>query len=296
MIENVVFFNSWHFGDLHSNKEYVRQFIKEFEKLGINVSYVSTASPRAINLPIECASIYEYIENGLPSNPPTWYDPDTKTMYINTWVGYYIAMQSHNFSSQKEMWQDISTKIFVASNGQINIKIKDDPSFYVSDIDESLIVIPEIPEGRNVLVCNDIPISKQSFNGDWAATVNTLASEFKNTNFICTNIINSELENVYFTNILTNRASIGCDLPEIGYLAGHCDFIVTNSSGPGTFAMTKKVFFSGDKTVVAFVQGEGNAYWSGINNLNGDFRWHPVWDDPTVTDILRQIMMEKKYD
>lgn len=295
-IEKVVFFNSWHFGDLHSNKEYVRQFAEEFMSRGISVVYATMAAPRAANLPIECVPIYDFAHKSLPGNPPTWFDDGEKTMYINTWIGYYIAMQTHNFAAQRAMWEDISLKVFVASDAEIRVVIKDDPAFYVSQIDKDLIVAPEIPEGRNILICNDIPISGQSHNGDWALMITSLADEFSDINFLCTNAINTSLSNIYFTNTLTNRSQIGCDLPEIGYIAGLCDMIVTNSSGPGTFAMTKEVFFSEDKTVVAFVQNEGNTFWNGIDGIKADCSWYPVWDDAQVASILMKEIRDKFYD
>ena len=123
-----------------------------------------------------------------------------------------------------------------------------------------------------------------------------LAEEFTNVNFLCTNVINSNLPNVLFTNNLTNRSEIGCDLPEIGYIAGYCDMIITNSSGPGTFAMTRKVFFDISKDVIAFVQGPGNTFWDGVPGTLADLSWHNVYDDVSVASIVKAKMLEKQYD
>lgn len=287
MIKRVVFFNTWHSGDLHSNKEYVRQFVQEFNNKGIEVCYATAAVPRAINLPIDCRSIWDFPEVGPKPGAATFFDYNNQIMYINTWVGYYMTMPDHNFCSQKEMWKDIALKVLIASDGEINIPISDDILFYVSQIDRDLLSPVTIPDGKKVLFCNDIAISKQSHTGKMESTINSLAYDFPEIKFICTNKINSEFENVLFTDDLTNRWEIGCDLPEIGFISEHCDVIITNSSGPGTFSMTKNNFLDKNKKIIAFVIGEGNTFWNGVEGIQADCTWHAIFDDLQIYNIVR---------
>jgi len=293
MINKVVFFNTWHFGDLHSNKEYVRQFLNEFNKHEIEVCYATAVAGRAVNLPVATQSVYDYPH--LTGNPASYFDTMSNTLYINTWIGYYIVMNSHNFTAQKEMWKDIAEKVLAASDGQIIISIDDDPMKYVSQIDNDLLSPVVIPEGKNIIFCNDIPISGQSHNGDWASAINRLANDYPEINFICTKIFENNYNNIYFTNNLTNREQIICDLPEIGYISESCDFIVTNSSGPGTFTMTKNNFINPNKTIVAFVIGEGNTFWNGIDGVLADTSWYNVYDDESVYQILRDKINAKIF-
>jgi hypothetical protein len=294
MINKVVFFNTWHFGDLHSNKEYVRQFMEEFQKHGIEVCYATAVAGRAVNLPVTIQSVYDY--PNLTSNPVTYFDPSSGIMYINTWIGHYLIMNSHNFYSQKEMWKEISTRVIGGSDGLINVQIREDAMSYVSQIDVNLIENIVIPDGSKVLFCNDIPISGQSHNGDWSCAVNRLASDFPTVTFICTNTFHTELSNVIFTNSLTNREQIICDLPEIGYISEACDIIITNSSGPGTFSMTKNNFINPNKTIIAFVIGEGNTFWNGIEGVRADASWHNVFDDESVYNIVKDKINAKIFN
>jgi hypothetical protein len=294
MIKNVVFFNTWHFGDLHSNKEYVRQFIDEFNKNDISLCYATIVPGRAVNLPINTESIYNYPH--LIANPATYFDQSTNTMYINTWIGHYITMTSHNFSAQKEMWEDISLKVLVSSDGLINVQISENPLDYVSQIDVELLSEVKIPQGFNVLICNDIPISGQSHNGKWESAIQRLANDFENVNFICTNVFETNMPNVFFTNNLTNREKIICDLPEIGKISEHCNVIITNSSGPGTFSMTKNNFLDKNKTIIAFVIGEGNTFWNGIDGIEADTSWYNLYDDDSVFNIIKDKVNAKIFN
>lgn len=294
MIDNVVFFNTWHFGDLHSNKEYVRQFMDEFLRHGIGMKYATAVAGRAVNLPIETCSVYDYPQ--LVTNPVTFFDANSRVMYINTWVGHYLQMQSHNFYSQKQMWEDISERVLIASDAKIVVAIDNDAMRYVSRIDRELISPVSIPEGRNIMFCNDIPISGQSNTGSMATAINRLASEFTQFNFICTNLFNSESSNIFFTNNLTKRSELICDLPEVGYISESCEIIVTNSSGPGTFAMTRNNFLDDRKSLVAFVIGEGNTFWNGVNGVRAQVSWHPVFDDESIYHIVRGVINEKIFN
>jgi len=294
MIDKVVFFNTWHFGDLHSNKEYVRQFVEEFQKHNIEICYATAVSTRAVNLPIAAHSIYDYPY--LLGNPVSYFDASSRTMYINTWIGHYLVMNSHNFSTQKDMWKDISYRVLMGSDGLINIQIRDDVISYVSQIDVDLLEKIKIPEGTKILLCNDIPISGQSHNGNWKTAINKLADEFKDIKFICTNTFNTSLNNVIFTNDLTNRELIICDLPEIGYLSESCNFIITNSSGPGTFSMTRNNFNDPKKTIIAFVIGEGNTFWNGVENISADVSWYNVFDDESVYNIIKDKINAKIFN
>lgn len=291
MINRVIFFNTWHFGDLHSNKEYVRHFLNEFNRHGIETIYATAVAGRAVNLPVAVHNVYDYPH--LVGNPVSYFDQSSQTMYINTWIGHYLAMQSHNFSSQKAMWEDISQRVVGASDGQIVISLYDHPMDYVSQIDEELIGQVTVPEGKKIIFCNDAPISGQSFNGDWAEAINRLASQFPDITFICTRQIDMHHENIMCTNQLTNRDQIICDLPEIGYISERCDIIITNSSGPGTFVMTRNNFQDSNKSIIAFVIGEGNTFWNGIDGVKADTSWYPFFDDDNVYIIVREKIVEK---
>ena len=294
MIEQVVFFNNWHFGDVHSNKEYVRQFLDEFVRRGIGCVYATVVPGRAINLPVECKNIYEYPH--LTANPVSYFDEYSRTMYINTWIGHYLVMNSHNFASQVAMWQDISGRVAAASNGEIVIGLKSDTMQYVSEIDESLLFPVIIPEGIKILFCNDAPISGQSHNGDWAEAINKLASEYPDIKFVCTREIPVHHDNIIFTNDLTNRKEIVCDLPEIGHISEFCKIIITNSSGPGTFAMTRNNFLDNEKTIIAFVIGEGNTFWNGIEGVAAKTSWHNVFDDASVYQIIKDAINAQVFN
>ena len=290
MISRVVFFNIWQNGDVHSNKEFVRQFIQELDKNGIDSCYATNVSANSVNLPIRHAYVGEEFP-WLNNNSGSYIDGDT--LYINTWVGHYITMETHNFASQIPMWTSLSELLRSATDGLVDVKIYDDLLKYVSVIDDTDTYNLNIPAGYKVLICNNQAMSRQAHNGDWAAAINSLAFEFPSVKFICTRRFDHQYLNILFTDDLTGRLEGQSDLPEIAFLSESCDMIVTNSSGPGTFAMTRNNFTNKNMTIVAFVIGEGNTFWNSIPGVEADASWHPVFDDESVRSIIRGKVDEK---
>lgn len=292
MISRVVFFNVFQNGDVHSNKEFVRQFIQELDKNGIESCYTTNVPAKSVNLPVRHAYMGEEFP-WLNNNSPSYIDGDT--LYINTWVGHYITMETHNFAAQIPMWTSLSELLRFATDGIVDVKIYDDLLKYVSVIDDTETYNLNIPDGAKVLMCNNQAMSGQAHNGDWSGAINALAFEFPSVKFICTRKFNHQYTNILFTDDVTGRVDGQSDLPEIAFFSEHCDMIVTNSSGPGTFAMTRNNFTNKDMSIIAFVIGPGNTFWNGIPGVNADVSWHPVFDDISVLNIVRDKVNEKIY-
>ena len=287
-MRKLVFFSGWNYGDIHANKEYVRQAATKCILNDIDVCYATNKNSHVTNLPIRCESHLDHMPAMI--NAPSYFDPQSQILYINTWVGHHDMTNGHNFVSQRSMWFTLFRLIYESFGVFIELK---EPSFYISKIDYGLITIPELSSNENkVLFCNNIATSSQSCVDTLETVVNQLAKKYKNVEFICTNRILAP-SNVFFTDDINKVSGEGMDLPEIGYISEHCEIIVTNSSGPGTFAMTAKNLMDPSKIILAFVVSEKNTFWWGIDNIQATCAWTNSTDTDTISRFIDDRMKVK---
>lgn len=279
--KKVIFYCAWNHGDIHSNKEYVRQIADAVQLAGLDVIYTTARNPKTTNLPIKYEFIGEYPD--LAVNPYSFYDPAREALCINTWVGHF-GMYGHTFSSQYDMWGTL----FEMVEQYTGVHIPRRPvETYVSDLDLDLIELPVISDNPNkVMFCNGIGTSGQTYVGQHESTINLLAEKYPTIEFYCTHPVETSHTNVLFTDVINNRTEGGQDLVECAYISEHCQLIVTNSSGVGTFAMTKKNFFNPDKTIIAFVVSDGNTFWKDIPGVQCKAFWTPTVDDNEIFKII----------
>ena len=290
MLNKAIFFNRWKLGDLHSNKEYVRQFAKEFIKHGIEVAYFTDSPRNAVNLPYQYGTISE-LAPSLIYNPHSFYDESADILYINTWVGFDLSGETHNYTSQRYMWEKIAALVKDSTDGAIDIVLRDDTMSYVSDIDRDLIVVPDLAHDKpRVMFCNNIAESNQSFVGNLESVIDRLSINHPGIEFLCTNKVNVVRDNVKFTSDMIDSSETGCDLPEISCLSETCNVIVTNCSGPGTFVMTRRNFLDHSKTIVQFSNWPENVFWHNVEGVLAKTIWHNVVDDDAIFNILEEII------
>ena len=288
MITKAVFFNTWHYGDMHASKEFVRIFANAFAGQGIPVYYATDNNHHAINLPIAAVNL-GFCDNRVMTCPPSFLAEDG-TVYINIWVGHYLIAHNHNFVNQIPMWKDIALKVIGWSGGTVIPVIPEDPWQIVSKIDVDLLNSVFVPDGRNVLICNNQSISLPSYSTNLHEAIGRLARDFPDYNFIPTLDVGNTENNVIQINRITESAN---NLPEIGYFARFCDVIVSNSAGPGTYAFNFDTFNDPNKTILSFTVTENNGFWPGIPNVPANTQWHPNFSDEEVYDIVAGILYAK---
>lgn len=286
MIEKLVFFNTWHFGDVHSSKEFVKSVAKQLGDRSIEIVYVNNLDERTMNISSCKHDIFSNYQN-IIANPISYYDEHSKTFYWNTWIGHHDLDRKHNYLLQIPMWKSIA-EIFYQATG-IQITFDDDPLNYISEIEEDSVFKFDIPEGRNVLVCNSPALSNQTIAGNLVDFVDMASNEYKDLNFICTDMNGLQKPNIFFTDEITNKKTTGCDLLEIGYLAQFCEMIITKSSGPGTFATNKKTLMDKNKTFIGLTLFETDLPWYGLNIL-AKTRWTTASYDNIIFDIFKECV------
>jgi len=290
MIKRVVFFNKWHYGDQHVSKEFVKFFVKQFEKQGIECFYATNKSKHSVNIDmnIDHLSKYQDINTSNVFNEHSFLAPDG-TYYLNTWVGHYITAWQHNFVNQMPMWKDLAFKVMLSSYGNTLLNFPTRAWDMVSEIDENLISEVNIPDGKNALLCNNPSVSLKTFETDLFSVVDKISDDFKEINFITTKRINLKKPNVIYVGDLIDREDTD-NLPEIGYLAGKCEFVVSNSSGPGTFSINKGSLGNRNAKIISFASTESNSLFHELDNISAKTYWNPNSSDSNVYNTLKEII------
>jgi len=252
-VNKIIFFNHAHKGDLHTHKEFVRQIKNELKE--VKFEYL-TENPQKLldELDIKITGSPHKFDYRKPLYK---YE---NTLCVNTWVGYFWDIFCKhggiNMHTLYEQWG----KLFNAINKTFNTSIvlkpnKEDylPKINYNQINTTLVdsFLDHRKNRFKVLICNNEPLSSQSFSSNMANIINQLAEEFRDVDFYCTNSFETVLDNVFFTNDITKFAD-DCDLLEISYLSTKVNVIVGKNSGPFVFCETYDNFMDSNKIFISF--------------------------------------------
>jgi hypothetical protein len=252
-VKKIIFFNHYHKGDMHTHKEFIRHIKNELKDF--KFEYYTSNPQKLINeLDIQIVGSPNTFEKSKPLYK------NRSVLVINTWVGcFWDIFCKHggiNMHTLYEQWG----KLFNAINKTFDtsLTLKPNKEDYLPKINYSLLNTKNVDtflEGRDgrfkVLVCNNEPHSGQSFVSNMEEFINPLAKEYTNIDFICTDKINTNLANVFFTNNITQYAD-DCDLLEISYLSSKMNVIVGKNSGPFVFCETYDNYMDPNKTFISF--------------------------------------------
>ena len=251
-MSKIVFFNHFHRGDLHTNKEYVRQIMEELPDLEYEYLH---SNPEKLLLDLDIPTIGT--PDHLDKNTVCYQDEDI--LYINTWVAanwdIFCKHGGINMHTMHEQWGIIFETINEFFDTSIKLKTKEE---YLPRIDYSLFDIKNIdtyiesnPNDRKVLVCNNVPQSGQSLTSNLSEFIKDAAKKYPDTQFICTNEFDIDTQdNILFTNDIVSVK--GCDLQEISYLSTFCDVIIGKNSGPYVFCETYDNYMNDNKRFLSF--------------------------------------------
>lgn len=266
----VVFYNSFHKGDLHLSRMMVRKIVQAFPN--IEFGYIHRYGA--------------YILKDLPVKYLGWSIVDNRdtsgmvqrgnTFFFNTWYGSYdhTFQNAHGGVTFDALYYIFAKHLeFLRSNWS---NIEPDPknlfpsidwgSYNKSNIDR--FVVENLNKYRKrILFSNGDVLSGQSEIPNFNISINVLSKRFPDVQFICTDKSGVDCNsNVAFTDDFVGVH--GCDLNEISYLSTLCDIIIGRSSGPYTYAMISENMFNKNKTMISFSSIGSDNYWLGPSMAN----------------------------
>lgn len=255
MMSKIVFFNHFHKGDLHTHKEFIRHIQSELLDFTFEYMHNNAAKLTAeLNIPLVGSP------NDLNNKDPFYADDDI--LYINTWVGcnwdIFCKYGGINMYTLYEQWESIVETINETFN--TNIKLREEKESYLPKINFKLLSTNKIEDYlltadesvRKVLICNNTPMSNQSFKSNMREHILPFAEMYPDTHFICTNKFDTEgQDNIRFTDDIIGPVADG-DLQEISYLSRNCNIIIGKNSGPYVFCETYDNYMDTTKKFISF--------------------------------------------
>ena len=200
-MSRIVFFNHYHRGDMHTQKEFIKQVMRELPEIKFEYMHYN---------PRKLTDEFKINHVGAPSqlNHKQKFYELKDTLFINTWVGcdwdIFCKHGGINMHTIYDGWGIIFEKINQVFDS--NLKLNQSKESYLPRINFDFINKDGIdyyienndPEGR-ILICNNKPNSDQSFADNMQEYIVALAEENSNVHFICTDTLDVELDNVAYT-------------------------------------------------------------------------------------------------
>jgi hypothetical protein len=269
-INEIVFVNHFHNGDLHISREFIRKIKAKFPQYSYGYankhnSYVlkdlglNHYDSRTINFGSEFNG---HIQIG-------------NKLYLNTWYGSckgkFNCACGIAFDALYCLFDHYLKTFFNSSIRELD----PDPTKFFPTIDFSHYAIDNAKKymdvagskwAKRIFFSNGAVLSGQAPNVSLAPMINQMAEKYQTDLFIYTNEDNSitPRHNVVCTKSIINK-QLPCDLNENSYIAERSDIIIGKSSGAYTFAMTQNNLFKLNKLMVSFssIGKADNTYWLG---------------------------------
>lgn len=267
---SVIFFNSYHNGDIHLSRTFVKSIINKFPEYNYLYSH---KNGKEILKDIDNLSYVNYDNYLEDKNYHTVFERHGD-LYINTWYG----VDSMNYLNKYGLTYDCLYHVF---NNALNIgfnisleNINKDPFYFFPEIDYNKLDISFINKinlnNKYVLLCNGQSKSGQSVNFDFSS----IAKYFIDKNYyvIVTNdkLKFNDSKILYSREIINKKES---DINETSYLGMFCDYIIGRSSGVQTFCINKNIF-NRDIKYISFsnIKFNSGIYWIGDLYKNYNFK------------------------
>jgi hypothetical protein len=252
MIKNLFFYNNWHNGDLHVSRGIVNYIVNVMKERSPNMGfyYGHYNDPEILkDLPVIYDKNYLSYLNDKKHN--CFFIRD-ESLFINTWYGVnnYLYYNSFGptFDCVFELMKAPANELGIDLT---NVNIKDlMPVINFDKYDICNIDLSFMKNKINLYISNGEVYSQQISNHNMNLVISRLANEYKDINFILTNVVGNKLSshNIYYTQDLIMKNN--CDLNENAFISTKCDIIIGRASGTYTFALNTVNLFDRECKIV----------------------------------------------
>lgn len=264
-MKDLIFVNTYHNGDMHLCRTFVKDLVSILSPSFKAVSYEHHQSPKLMNdLQIKHVALKSFREEW-PVFERIIDTPDA--LFINTWIGQYNEKYiTENGGNTLEAYYKLFEAIYKELGIISSLKER---QYYIPEINyshyENIDFISDFMKNKekNVFIVNQNVKSNQIENFSFDNCVIFLCKRFPDVNFFVTGrtplLLDEELQNLYFTSDVTRLENN--DLNENSFISTFCNVIVGRSSGAYCFTQTKQNYFDSKKTFICFDNNTINGFW-----------------------------------
>jgi hypothetical protein len=287
MIHHIVFYNSFHLGDLFTTREWVKDIIRQTQNC--NHTYAHRHDAKLTHDMCAFHDQSTTLIASLPIFDKFVWDAKSHTLFINTWVGAYhdhferhpSFLQHHNII--------LTCYALLRECFQLDLNCNPDPWYYVPRINYThydltcahRVVLQHT--GSKWLFCNNDVKSNQSSMQDMQHMITQLATQNPQITMFVTKQLPIQLPNVLYTSDIFPHMN---DLIETSYLSHYCDVIVGKNSGAFTYTQTKNNLQNASKKFVCFSHEQSHVLPHGLNHKCA-FVWTNSLDDATCVNLIQ---------
>jgi len=293
-MNNIIFYNHWHYGDLFSTRGVVADIKRQLPEK--NFYYAHRKNSRAI------VDLVETLDNvdceQILSTVNQWnrFASDDDTILINTWVGSYMGLwpNTHpSYVSHHRIYREMYGNI--RQNFGINLELSENvwdfiPQINYDSYNKSAVDNNELLQGNVYLFCNSEVASKQSSMDNMQKIIEYVADSHNNDTLVVTERFETDRQNIVFTSDLFSNT---CDLCDISYLSSKVNLIVGKNSGPFTYANTKQNLLDKTKVFVNFSHKPEDVLPYGLD-ITADFRFSATTFASTAVRIIERAIDDIK--
>jgi len=286
-IDNIVFYNWGHNGDIHYSKEFVKDLIKKIKAPAFYQTKCNKNILKDVNVEVVPFSMDRFIEHEI------LFENTKNNLFINTWIGssnrVYLINGGCCLDGNYKKYQ----KIYDSLNLKIEKKI-----YYIPEINFNLILKDNIDiflskyvDVKKILFCNGNVLSGQAINFNMNDIILELANKYKDCLFILTDSSNPlNKDNIKYTKDIINIRDN--DLNEISYISTFCDIIIGRGSGPYCFSTIKSNLLNKNKIFIGFTNLIEDAKWANNIELNIDGA-EQIWYNQNDKNVIIEIIENK---
>ncbi len=299
-MNKIIFFNSFHNGDIHLGRSFVSDIVNKIKN--VEYYYEHHNSSKLLkdlsNITFKKSTLFPYgigINEAILKN-----DGD---IYINTWIGqnnmhYVTNYGGCTFDAYYNLFSDIYKFLEIEH-------MYEEKNFYLPKINykyyENIDGIRNIMNihKNNILIVNQDVHSGQVQNFNFDPIIYLLSQKYKNINFFVTKktdyLISLNKKNIFFTTDIININEN--DMNENSFLSTYCDIIVGRSSGVYCYCQTEENYLNDKKIFICFDNTITNAFWVDKNRdlfIKAEISGSPFISDQHVYSVISQ-QIDKRY-
>lgn len=291
---NIIFFNHFHYGDLHVSRTYINDIINLLINKNYNFYYY-TSDFIKYNIFKDIKNLewkylcYINLDFNININMHDSIIKENNNIFINTWYAQSNWKYS-NYGCSFYTLYNIFKDVYSFLDLEINDIYHYIPKINYLELNDNKTInfITTCKDyEKKILICNNDVLSGQSINFNFLPIIEELANIFPNYLFIITNGCTDFYDNIISTSTIYGQKN---DLNETSYLSIYCDVIIGRSSGPYTYSIVQENLFDSNKIFICFVHHFIYSVGLNLSDIKCKVFWYNNYESSFIKNTIEYLI------